>query len=50
MLTFNLYTADDSERSHGVVHINPIAVIAVEETERRHLGRVGAAAFLGVVW
>jgi hypothetical protein len=35
MLTFNLYTADDSERSHGVVHIDPIAVIAVEETERR---------------
>ena len=35
MLTFNLYTADDSERAHGVVHLDPIAVIAVEETERR---------------
>jgi hypothetical protein len=35
MLTFSLYTADDHERSHGVVHIDPIAVVAVEETERR---------------
>lgn len=35
MLTFNLYTADDYDRSRRVVHIDPAAVISVEETERR---------------
>jgi hypothetical protein len=36
MLTFNLYTADDYNRnSRRVVHIDPAAVISVEETERR---------------
>jgi hypothetical protein len=34
MLTFSLYTAEDYLRSHGVVHIDPIAVVAVEEAER----------------
>jgi hypothetical protein len=34
-LTFDLYTADDYERNRRVVHIDPTAVIAVEETERR---------------
>jgi hypothetical protein len=35
MLTFTLYTADDYGRSRRVVHIDPCAVIAVEEAERR---------------
>ncbi len=35
MLTFSLYTADDYERSRRVVHIDPSAVISVEESERR---------------
>ena len=35
MLTFNLYTAGEYERSHRVVHIDPAAVVAVEESERR---------------
>jgi hypothetical protein len=35
MLTFTLYTADDYDRSCRVVHIDPCAVIAVEEAERR---------------
>lgn len=35
MLMFNLYTADDYERSRRVVHIDPAAVVCVEETERR---------------
>lgn len=35
MLTFHLYTADDYERSRRVVHIDPAAVVSVEETERR---------------
>jgi hypothetical protein len=36
MLTFTLYTADDYERTRRVVHIDPVAVVAVEEAE---LGR-----------
>jgi hypothetical protein len=35
MLTFTLYIADDYDHSRRVVHIDPCAVIAVEETERR---------------
>jgi hypothetical protein len=35
MLTFNLYTADDYERRPRLVHIDPAAVVAVEEAERR---------------
>lgn len=35
MLTFILYTADDYDRSRRQVHIDPAAVISVEETERR---------------
>jgi hypothetical protein len=35
MLTFTLYTADDYDRSRRVVHIDPSAVVSVEETERR---------------
>jgi hypothetical protein len=36
MLTFNLYTADEYDnRTRRVVHIDPAAVISVEETERR---------------
>jgi hypothetical protein len=35
MLTFNVYTADDYERSRRVVHIDPAAVMSVEEAERR---------------
>ncbi|MHB1425505.1 MAG: hypothetical protein ACYC3I_20245 [Gemmataceae bacterium] len=35
MLTFNLYTADDYERTRRVVHIEPAAVVSVEEAERR---------------
>lgn len=35
MLTFNLYTADDYERSRRVVHIDPAAVVSIEENERR---------------
>jgi hypothetical protein len=34
MLTFTLYTADDYERTRRVVHIDPVAVVAVEEAER----------------
>lgn len=35
MLTFTLYTADDYERSRRVVHVDPLAVVSVEESERR---------------
>lgn len=35
MLTFNVYTADDYDQSRRTIHIDPCAVIAVEETERR---------------
>src|SRR5689334_4625918 len=35
MLTFDLYTADDYDRSRRTVHIDPNAVVSVEETERR---------------
>ena len=35
MLTFSLFTADDYKRSPRVVHIDPIAVVAIEEAERR---------------
>jgi hypothetical protein len=35
MLTFTLYTADEYDRSRRTVHIDPAAVISVEETERR---------------
>jgi hypothetical protein len=35
MLTFDLYSADDYERSRRTVHIDPAAVVFVEETERR---------------
>ena len=35
MLTFTLYTADDYDRTRRAVHIDPNAVVAVEETERR---------------
>lgn len=35
MLTCTLYTADDYERTTRIVHIDPAAVVAVEETERR---------------
>jgi hypothetical protein len=35
MLAFTLYTADDYERSHRLVHIDPAAVVAVEEEDRR---------------
>jgi hypothetical protein len=36
MLTFNLYTAEDYDNhTRRQVHIDPAAVISVEETERR---------------
>ena len=36
MLTFNLYTADDYDNRTGrQVHIDPAAVVSVEETQRR---------------
>lgn len=35
MLTFTLHTADDYDRSRRQVHIDPAAVISVEEAERR---------------
>ncbi len=35
MLTFTLYTADDYERTRRHVHIDPSAVVSVEEAERR---------------
>ncbi|MHB1425101.1 MAG: hypothetical protein ACYC3I_18170 [Gemmataceae bacterium] len=35
MLTFTVYTADDYERTRRVVHIDPAAVVSVEEAERR---------------
>lgn len=35
MLTFTVYTADDYERTRRQVHIDPTAVVSVEETERR---------------
>ncbi|MHB1421870.1 MAG: hypothetical protein ACYC3I_01480 [Gemmataceae bacterium] len=35
MLTFTVYTADDYDRTRRVVHIDPAAVISVEEDERR---------------
>jgi hypothetical protein len=35
MLTFNLYTDDDYDGRRRLLHIDPCAVIAVEETERR---------------
>lgn len=35
MLTFTLYTADDYDRTTRHVHIDPAAVVAVEEAERR---------------
>ena len=35
MLTFALYTADDYERRTRRVHIDPAAVVSVEEAERR---------------
>jgi hypothetical protein len=35
MLSFTLYTADDYDNSARHVHIDPAAVVAVEETERR---------------
>jgi hypothetical protein len=35
MLAFTLYTADDYDNSPRHVHIDPAAVVAVAETERR---------------
>jgi hypothetical protein len=35
MLSFTLYTADDYDRSRRQVHIDPVAVVSVEEAERR---------------
>lgn len=35
MLTFTLYTAEDYERRRREVHIDPAAVVSVEEAERR---------------
>lgn len=35
MLTFHVYTADDYERTRRTVHIDPTAVVSVEESERR---------------
>jgi hypothetical protein len=34
-LTFTLYTADDYDRTTRHVHIDPSAVVAVEDAERR---------------
>jgi hypothetical protein len=34
MLTFELYTANDYDRTRRVVHLDPAAVVSVEETER----------------
>jgi hypothetical protein len=35
MLTFTLYNGDDFDRSRRIVHIDPLAVVSVEEAERR---------------
>lgn len=35
MLTFTLYVGDDYDRAPRRVHIDPSAVVAVEEAERR---------------
>jgi hypothetical protein len=35
MLAFTLYTADDYDRTTRRIHIDPAAVVAVEEAERR---------------
>jgi hypothetical protein len=34
-LTFTLYTADDYDRTTRHIHLDPSAVVAVEEAERR---------------
>jgi hypothetical protein len=35
MLTFTLYTADDYDPAPRHIHIDPAAVVSVEEAERR---------------
>jgi hypothetical protein len=35
MLMFTVYTADDYDRTRRVVHIDPCAVVSVEESDRR---------------
>jgi hypothetical protein len=50
MLTFTLYTADEYDRTTRHVHIDPGAVVAVEETERRPaLGGAHAVAVITLV-